>query len=105
MLRGGNRCGKALVWLGWGPGRPEWQMRGCAEKEGTRARQARLSEGGILCVGWMLLMENILSVPMWPHRQSFAPGCSSVCGTMKGSVGGTGLTFKSDEELSFQEIF
>lgn len=75
-----------------------------------RRREQEQGKPGFQKVGYFVLAgcfswKNILSAPMWPQRQSFAPGCSSGCGTTKGSVGGTGLTFKSDEELSFKEIF
>lgn len=81
-------------------------MKGCIKKEGTRARQARLSEDGTLRASWTpLSVKMYCLLPCGLRVTASHPGCFSVCGTIKGSVGGTGLTFKSDEKLSFHEVF
>lgn len=86
------------------------KIRECAEKVGTRARQARLSGDGMLCANWVLLSVKmygllpcgliesqllILDVFLWvePYR------------TTKGSFWETGLIFKSNEKRTFHEIF
>lgn len=82
------------------------KIRECAEKAGIRGRQATLSGDGILRANWVSQCKNVLPAPTRPHRVIAShQGCFSVGGAIKGSFGRSGLTFKSDEEPTFHEIF